>query len=258
MAYTILVVDDEENARKPLEALLTKIGYDVALAATMAEAREKLQHGIGDVVVVDVQLPDGYGPNLLLETSRMPNPPPMIMITARRQIEEAVDAMRNGAMDFLLKPLDFDRLEQAIQRACDLVAMRRELAHFRQMQAAKNNFVAGASPAIPLGTLTRPTVKWARNGRSSFGNPRRRNSSSRSFCKDSKEASCPAIPIHMIRGRAASGTAPNPPTSRKNGGTAAVLFAMTSEIISTSAAAIAPKNFKVRWIPSERTQRTAP
>jgi len=148
MAYTILVVDDEENARKPLEALLTKIGYDVALAATMAEAREKLQHGIGDVVVVDVQLPDGYGPNLLLETSRMPNPPPMIMITARRQIEEAVDAMRNGAMDFLLKPLDFDRLEQAIQRACDLVAMRRELAHFRQMQAAKNNFVAGASPAM--------------------------------------------------------------------------------------------------------------
>jgi DNA-binding NtrC family response regulator len=56
--------------------------------------------------------------------------------------------MRDGAMDFLLKPLDFDRLEQSIQRACGLVAMRRELAHYRQMQAAKNNFVAGNSPAM--------------------------------------------------------------------------------------------------------------
>jgi DNA-binding NtrC family response regulator len=148
MAYTILVVDDEENARKALEALLTRSGYEVALAATMAEAREKLQHGVGDVMVLDVRLPDGNGSNLLLETNRMPNPPPVIMITAYRQIEDAVSAMRNGAQDFLLKPLDYPELEQSIQRACALVAMRRELAHYRQMQAAKNNFVAGNSPAM--------------------------------------------------------------------------------------------------------------
>jgi two-component system response regulator AtoC len=148
MAFTILVVDDEENARKPLEALLTKIGYEVVLAATMAEAREKLQHGVGDVVVLDVRLPDGYGPNLLIETARMPNPPPIIMITAHGQIDMAVEAMRNGAHDFLQKPIDFDQLEHAIQRACEVVGMRRELVHYRQMQVAKANFVAGNSLAM--------------------------------------------------------------------------------------------------------------
>jgi two-component system response regulator AtoC len=147
MAYTILVVDDEENARKPLEALLTKDGYEVALAGTLAEAREQLQHGVGDVVVLDVRLPDGNGSNFLLETNRMPNPPPVIMITAYRQIEDAVNAMRNGAQDFLLKPLDINELEKSIQRCCELVAMRRELAHYRQ-QAAKINFVAGDSPVM--------------------------------------------------------------------------------------------------------------
>jgi two-component system response regulator AtoC len=148
MAFTILVVDDEENARKPLEGLLTKIGYEVVLAATMAEAREKLQHGIGDVVVLDVMLPDGYGPNLLLETARMPNPPPIIMITAYGRIDMAVDAMRNGAHDFLPKPIDFNQLEVSIQKACANVSMKRELEHYRQMQQLKGNFVAGNSPAM--------------------------------------------------------------------------------------------------------------
>jgi len=150
MAFTILVVDDEENARKPLEGLLTKIGYEVVLAGTMAEAREKLQHGIGDVVLLDVRLPDGYGPNLLLETARMPVPPPIIMITAYGRIEMAVDAMRNGAHDFLQKPIDMDQLESSIKRACEIVSMRRELALYREMQRQKVNFVTGQSPAIKI------------------------------------------------------------------------------------------------------------
>ena len=161
MAYTILVVDDEENARKPLEALLTKIGYEVVLAATMAEAREKLQHGVGDVVVLDVRLPDGYGLNLLLEAARLPNPPPIIMITAYGRIEMAVEAMRNGAHDFLQKPIDFDQLEQSIQRACGIVSMRRELEHYRQMQQMKGNFVAGNSPIMKdLLVKAKKPVRW--------------------------------------------------------------------------------------------------
>lgn len=148
MAFTILIVDDEENARKPLEALLTRLGYEVVCAATLAEAREKLLHGVGDVVVLDVRLPDGNGLNLLLEAARLPNPPPMIMITAYGRIEMAVEAMRNGAHDFLQKPIDFDQLEQSIQRACGIVSMRRELEHYRQMQQIKGNFVAGNSPVI--------------------------------------------------------------------------------------------------------------
>ncbi len=148
MAFTILVVDDEENARNALEGLLTKIGYEVVLASTMAEAREKMQHGVGDVVVLDVSLPDGYGLNLLLEAARFPNPPPIIMITAYGHIEMAVEAMRNGAHDFLQKPIDFDQLEQSIQRACGQVSMRRELEVYRQQQQTKGDFVTGKSQVM--------------------------------------------------------------------------------------------------------------
>ncbi len=148
MAFTILVVDDEENARNALEGLLTKIGYEVVLASTMAEAREKMQQGVGDVVVLDVSLPDGYGLNLLLEAARLNNPPPIIMITAYGHIEMAVEAMRNGAHDFLEKPIDFDQLEQSIQRACGQVSMRRELEVYRQQQQTKGDFVTGKSQVM--------------------------------------------------------------------------------------------------------------
>ena len=148
MAFTILVVEDEEPARNTLTALLNEKGYEVIGAATLAEARSALLKGDGDVVILDVRLPDGYGPNLLRETARMSNRPPIILVTAYGDIEMAVDAMKDGAHDFLTKPLQFKQLEQSIQRACEIVLMRRELAHYRQMQQQSANFVAGSSPAM--------------------------------------------------------------------------------------------------------------
>jgi len=70
----------------------------------------------------------------------------MIIITAHGEIEMAVEAMKAGAHDFLTKPVSFTQLEQSIQRAGELVAMRRELAHFRQSQQADVDFVIGETP----------------------------------------------------------------------------------------------------------------
>jgi two-component system response regulator AtoC len=145
MAFTIMVVEDEETARIALQALLVEKGYEVIGVATLTDARAALQRGDVDVVVLDVRLPDGYGPNLLLETSRMANRPPIILITAFGDIEMAVDAMKNGAHDFLTKPLQFTQLDQSIQRACEVVMMRRELAHYRHLQQQNADFVAGGS-----------------------------------------------------------------------------------------------------------------
>ncbi|HSM26042.1 MAG TPA: response regulator, partial [Anaerolineaceae bacterium] len=111
MGFTVLVVDDEENARSNLEAFLTPLGYEVIGVGTLSEARVELQKGNCDVVLLDVQLPDGFGPNLLYETLNMNMRPPMILITGFPDIEIAVDAMRNGAHDFLIKPIKLDRLE---------------------------------------------------------------------------------------------------------------------------------------------------
>lgn len=148
MAWTVLFVDDEENARILVSKSLSKKGYEVVTAGTLAEGREALNRGSADVVVLDVTLPDGYGPNLLYETARMPVRPPIILITAYGDIQMAVDAMKNGAHDFLTKPIDLDELEKSIQRACEIVSMRRELAHLRESQQQKANFIVGKSPAM--------------------------------------------------------------------------------------------------------------
>jgi DNA-binding NtrC family response regulator len=148
MSITVLIVDDEVNARENYGAYLSSKGYEIAGAGTLAEARACLQRGDGDVILLDVQLPDGYGPNLLYETATMPTPPPIILITAYGDIDMAVDAMKNGAHDFLTKPIQFDQLEKSIQRAVDIIAMRRELDHFRQEQMKQSKFVVGNSPEM--------------------------------------------------------------------------------------------------------------
>lgn len=148
MSMTILVVEDEENARRNIEEYLINLEYEVIGASTLAEARNYLNRGAGDVVILDVNLPDGYGPSLLYEVASLPVRPPVIVITAFGDIEMAVDAMKNGAHDFLAKPLSLSQLEISINRACEIVQMRRELAHFRQSQVQSLNFVRGKSPAM--------------------------------------------------------------------------------------------------------------
>ncbi len=148
MGMTILIIDDEDNARENIGQFLTAKGYEVKGAATLAEGRASLQRGDADVVLLDVQLPDGYGPNLLYETAAMPLRPPIILITAYGDIDMAVDAMKNGAHDFLSKPIQLNQLEKSIERAGEVVALRREIEHIRQSQQQKGKFIVGKSPAM--------------------------------------------------------------------------------------------------------------
>ena len=134
MTATILLVDDEKNARNNIGSYLESQGYEVLLAADLETARKHLNAQEADIVLLDVRLPDGYGPDLLSETAQHPNRPPIIMITAYGNIDMAVEAMKNGAHDFIQKPIKFERLEQSIERAQDIVEMREELNHFRKMQ----------------------------------------------------------------------------------------------------------------------------
>jgi len=155
MSVSVLVVDDEENAREFVSALLEKKGYEVIQAASLGEAREKVKKGIGDVVLLDVQLKGEYGLNLLYETNSMLNRPPFIVLTGFGDIATAVDAMKNGATDFLTKPFDWSQLEKSLQRACETVAMRRELDHYRENQIKSVNFVIGSNEEV------KTTVKQA-------------------------------------------------------------------------------------------------
>ncbi len=148
MSITVLIVDDEENARLNIGSFLMGRGYEVIGVPTLADARVCVRRGDADIILLDVQLPDGYGPNLIAETAALPARPPIIVITAYGDVEMAVDAMKNGAHDFLQKPIQLAQLEKSIQRAQEIVAMRRELAHLRQAQHQELDFVVGQSQAM--------------------------------------------------------------------------------------------------------------
>jgi two-component system, NtrC family, response regulator AtoC len=150
MSMTILIVDDEENARHNIGSFLETRGYEIIGVATLAEARQALNRGNADIILLDVQLPDGYGPVLLEETASLAMRPPIILITAYGDIEMAVEAMKNGAHDFLQKPIRLAQLEKSICRASEGVAMRRELAHLRSTQHMQLDFIPGKSSQMEL------------------------------------------------------------------------------------------------------------
>jgi two-component system response regulator AtoC len=150
MSLTVLIVDDEENARLNIASFLSGKGYEIIDVASLSEARHHVETGSADIILLDVRLPDGYGPILLEETLHMPQRPPIIVITAFGDVDNAVYAMKNGAYDFLQKPIDLVELEKSIQRAGEVVAMRRELFHLRASQHKNLNFVVGQSQAMTI------------------------------------------------------------------------------------------------------------
>jgi len=145
MSATVMVVDDEETARLVISSFLQSKGYEVINVGTLNEARQHLQKGSSDIIILDVRLPDGYGPNLLIDAAKMAIKPQIILITAQGQIEEAVEAMKNGAQDFILKPLDLLVLEKSVRKAEEIVVMRRELNHLRENQTQSGEFIIGSS-----------------------------------------------------------------------------------------------------------------
>ena len=148
MAATVLVVDDEETARMVVSEFLRSKGYEVLEAGTLADARAVISKGVADIIILDVRLPDGYGPHLLTETSRLPMRPQVIIVTAHGEVSMAVDAMKNGAQDFMEKPLDLLEMEKSVSRAAEVISMRRELAHFRSNKGNLDEFIVGDTPEM--------------------------------------------------------------------------------------------------------------
>ncbi len=107
---SILVVDDEEIMREILEALLTREGYQVRLAATGAEGIELAKSVPFDTAIVDLMMPGIDGMATLQELKKADDELPILMITAFASVESAISAMKLGAFDYITKPFKNDEV----------------------------------------------------------------------------------------------------------------------------------------------------
>ena len=142
MAASILIVEDEETARMVVSEFLDDNGYKVQTAGSLTAAREIISQDDTDIIILDIGLPDGLGTQLLTEVARLPNRPQVIIMTAQNEVKIAVEAMKNGAQDFMVKPIDLLKLKESVQRASELVSMRRELNYLRS-RASLDKFIVG-------------------------------------------------------------------------------------------------------------------
>ncbi|HOG92189.1 MAG TPA: sigma-54 dependent transcriptional regulator [Opitutaceae bacterium] len=116
MVPSVLIVDDEKHTREGLQQALSD-SYDVTVAASADEAFNLFEVQEFDVIVTDLRMPGKSGLKVIDKALVLPHRPAVIMMTAYGNVESAVEAMKRGAVDFLTKPVNIERLELLIQRA---------------------------------------------------------------------------------------------------------------------------------------------
>lgn len=130
MKFNVMVVDDEKNIREGLGKTLQLDGYNVILAADGEDAYQELKAGEIDLIIADLKMPRLSGEKLLTMVVAEYPTIPVIILTGHGTIEAAVTAMRNGAYDFLTKPINLDRFSLLVKRALsnrELVLQHRAL-----------------------------------------------------------------------------------------------------------------------------------
>ncbi len=143
----ILVVDDDPQILSGLEALLAD-SWDVRTAATGKEAIVQFGEFSPDVVLLDVQLPDFSGVDLLEQFKMYSEATEVVMMSGAGNVELVVESMKRGAETFLQKPFDFDTLTLTLTQAMRIAAQRRELVARRRSDSKDAEKLPGTSPAI--------------------------------------------------------------------------------------------------------------
>lgn len=132
-----IIVDDEAPARSELKFLLDELGSVdvVAEAASVREAIEKLKEYQCDVMFLDINMPEANGLQLANALQHLRYPPAVVFVTAYSEF--ALDAFKVNAIDYLVKPVESDRLAQAVARVQENVALHAQAQHFERIPVEK-------------------------------------------------------------------------------------------------------------------------
>jgi DNA-binding NtrC family response regulator len=148
MKKRILVVEDEEKLRRVVELQLASCGFDVDKAGRVEEALKIVDRA--DLVLTDLRLPGMTGLDLLAAIRRQNSVTPVIVMTAYGSVETAVESMKAGANDFLLKPFSLDHLMQVVNKALEVRALREENRELKEQLGRRYEYdnIIGRSPAM--------------------------------------------------------------------------------------------------------------
>ncbi|MCB8924168.1 MAG: response regulator transcription factor [Ardenticatenaceae bacterium] len=132
--HKILVVDDEPNLRTTLSLILQRDGYVVTTAGGADEAHEKLQAQAFDLVFLDIKMPKKSGLMLLTEIKQLFPDLPVLLLTAFASLDSAIEAVRRGAADYLLKPIDPPQILSRVRQVLSEQQPNRRRAIMNEMQ----------------------------------------------------------------------------------------------------------------------------
>jgi DNA-binding NtrC family response regulator len=137
----VLVVDDDRGMRVALEARFLRRGWRVETAASAAEALDKFRRGLHPLIVTDIRMPGADGFSVLRQARRLAPETGIILLTAFASVPDAVAAMKDGACDYLIKPVSFEQLEQAAERI---------LARSEEQSEARAEAIHGLAGQAPV------------------------------------------------------------------------------------------------------------
>ena len=149
MVPSVLIVDDEKHTREGLQQALAD-SYYVSVAASADEAFNLMEVQEFEVILTDLRMPGKSGLKVIDKALALPNKPAVLMMTAYGNIETAVEAMKRGAVDFLTKPVNIERLEVLIQRALKTRTLEVEVKQLHERLDEKFSFagIVGNSPKL--------------------------------------------------------------------------------------------------------------
>lgn len=136
---TVLVVDDEEGIRQALTRFLTRLGYQVTSAANAAQAQERVAADHPQAMLCDIRMPETSGVELLPKVLALDPDLAVVMLTAIDEPRTAIECLKLGAYDYLIKPVDLEELEVSLQHALrqrQLEVDRRELEQWLAREVA--------------------------------------------------------------------------------------------------------------------------
>ena len=141
----VLIVDDDAASRRLLEARLRPLGCDVAMAGNGEQALTAIRTDVPDLVLLDLRMPKMGGIEVLRALHKEAINVPVIVITAHGSVETAVEAMKEGAYDFITKPIDANHFSIVVRKALEREGLKRELELFSQDAEKRYRLVIGQS-----------------------------------------------------------------------------------------------------------------